>query len=117
MALPTPNEKQNYFHVSALESGMIKLPLELVLADHRGAVDTPVISFLLRHSLSSKIIVFDLGIRRDLEAYPPATHEGIKKYFHPTVPQTVAESLLKGGIEPSAVDYVIISHLHWGKHR
>ncbi|EIN12610.1 Metallo-hydrolase/oxidoreductase [Punctularia strigosozonata HHB-11173 SS5] len=113
MTLPLPAKDQPFFRVSALEAGMLQLPLELILAGYKDPIDVPSLSFLLRHSSSGKTVVFDLGIRRDLEAYPPLPYEGIKKHWVPTVQQSVAESLQIGGIEPSDVNYVIISHLHW----
>ncbi|EIN12611.1 Metallo-hydrolase/oxidoreductase [Punctularia strigosozonata HHB-11173 SS5] len=113
MLLPKPGANQNYCHVSALESGMLTLPMEMVLANGEGAPDTPVLSFLLRHSSSGKTIVFDLGIERELKGYPPHVISFINEHFKPWVPQSIEESLRKGGLDPSAVDYVIISHLHW----
>lgn len=115
MSLPSPGANQNYCHVSALESGMLTLPMEMVLANGEGAPDTPALSFLLRHSSSGQTIVFDLGIERGLKGYPPHVVAFINEHFKPWVPQSIEESLRKGGLDPSTVDYVIISHLHWGE--
>jgi glyoxylase-like metal-dependent hydrolase (beta-lactamase superfamily II) len=114
MSLPDPGENQAYCDVSALEAGMLKLPLEVVLEGVQGAVTVPSLAFLVRHTTSGKSIVFDLGIRRDWEQYPPLVAELLKDRFTTDVPQTVVESLEKGGFDISSLDYVVYSHLHWG---
>ena len=101
--------------VSALEAGNITLPIDKLIADAQPeTVSCPSLSFLLRHSKTGFQTVFDLGTRRDFEGYPPATQERIRRLgFSPTVKQTVAESLEKGGVLPDEVDAVIVSHFHW----
>lgn len=69
----------------------------------------PSLAFFLRHSKTNKQVVFDLGIRRDIKEFAPAATER----FSPVVKQTVAESLEAGGVRPSSVDVVVLSHLHW----
>ncbi|KAG1804612.1 hypothetical protein EV424DRAFT_1474425 [Suillus variegatus] len=90
LSLPAPSDEQAYMYVSALEV-------------------CPSLAFCLRHSKSNKRVVFDLGIRRDIKEFAPAATER----FLPTVKQTVAESLEAGGVQPSSVDVVVLSHLHW----
>jgi glyoxylase-like metal-dependent hydrolase (beta-lactamase superfamily II) len=117
MSLPPPSPNQSFWHVSVLEAGEVHLPLELVIAGGEGKVVVPALSFLLRHSSSDRTVVFDLGVRRDFDQLPPTTLERVNKYFTPSVPQTADESLEKGGLHPSSIDYVIYSHLHWGDTR
>lgn len=83
--------------------------------DQQGeSISCPSLAFSLRHSKTNSWVVFDLGIRRDLEGYTPLSQERIKALgFAPVVDQTVAESLVKGGVSPDQVETVIISHLHW----
>lgn len=108
-------------NVSALEAGHLTLPLDFILA---GAgpyevITCPSLSFILQHSRLDKRIVFDLGIRRDVGAYPPAVLDLIKERdddkpgIRILPGQTVDESLIKGGTSPDQIDAVIISHLHW----
>ncbi|RDB18075.1 hypothetical protein Hypma_000914 [Hypsizygus marmoreus] len=73
----------------------------------------PSLSFLLRHSTDQRNFVFDLGIRKDWENFPPKTIEWIKQYFPLRIPQDVVESLAKGGLSPSDVSTICLSHLHF----
>ncbi|KAG2122292.1 beta-lactamase-like protein [Suillus cothurnatus] len=82
--LPPLNVDQPCMYVSALEGGNVRTPCDVV---------------------TKSWVIFDLGIRRDLEGYTPLCQELIKA--------KVAESLVKGGVSPDEVETVIISHLHW----
>ncbi|EEB91658.1 hypothetical protein MPER_09953, partial [Moniliophthora perniciosa FA553] len=112
MSLPPPAPNQAYCDVSALESGLVQLPTAAFIDD--GEVgDVPIgpsLSFLLRNNKNNKTMVFDLGIRKDWENYPPTVVQRIHEFFGVEVPQDVSESLIKGGIEPSDVDYICLSH-------
>jgi glyoxylase-like metal-dependent hydrolase (beta-lactamase superfamily II) len=85
--------------------------LDLILAGDQPdePIVCPSLAFFLRHSKSNKQVVFDLGIHRDIKEFAP----GATARFSPVVKQTVAESLEAGGVRPSSVDAVILSHLHW----
>ncbi|KAG2144502.1 beta-lactamase-like protein [Suillus clintonianus] len=108
-SLPSPSNEQAYMYVSALEAGHLNVPLSLMAVDQSdGPIDFPSLAFFLRHSKSDKRVVFDLGIHRNIKEFAPAAIQVV-----PDVKQTVAESLEAGGVLPSSVDLVILSHLHW----
>ncbi|KAG2136397.1 beta-lactamase-like protein [Suillus clintonianus] len=111
LSLPPPSDEQAYMDVSALEAGHLSVPLDLILAGDQPdePMNCPSLAFFLRHSKSNKRVVFDLGIHRDIKEFAPAATER----FLPVVKQTVAESLEAGGVPPSSVDIVVLSHLHW----
>ncbi|KAG1869485.1 beta-lactamase-like protein [Suillus subluteus] len=89
--------------------GNIRIPYELVVDGNSQGESISCPS----HQVMGWV-VFDLGIQRDLEGYTPLSQELIKAMkLAPIVNQTVAESLVKGGIFPDQVETVIISHLHW----
>ncbi|KIK48205.1 hypothetical protein CY34DRAFT_735072 [Suillus luteus UH-Slu-Lm8-n1] len=114
--LPPPSVDQPFMYVSALEGGTVRIPCNLVVDGNsqEESISCPSLAFSLQHSKTKSRVVFDLGIRRDLEGYTPLSQERIKTMgFAPVVNQTVAESLIKGGISPDQVETVIISHLHW----
>ena len=75
----------------------------------------PSLAFLLRHSVSKDLLVFDLGIRRDLDSHPPAVQKVIANRII-TTPQSVEDSLRKGGMDPEDVKTVIVSHLHYDQY-
>ncbi|KAG2144504.1 beta-lactamase-like protein [Suillus clintonianus] len=97
--------------VSALEAGHLNIRLDLIAAGDQPnePIVCPSLAFFLRHSKSDKRVVFDLGIHKNIKEFAPAATE----QFLPDVKQTVAESLESGGVPPSSVDLVVLSHLHW----
>ncbi|THV05294.1 Metallo-hydrolase/oxidoreductase [Dendrothele bispora CBS 962.96] len=118
MALPPPAQDQAYCDVSALEAGMIELPLIVFLnelaPDSTVKDHSPSLSFLLKNNKKPEKFIFDLGIRKDWENYPPAVVEGwIKTIFPVDVPEDPVESLAKGGLTPNDIDYVCLSHVHF----
>ncbi|KAI0642893.1 Metallo-hydrolase/oxidoreductase [Trametes meyenii] len=114
LPLPEPQPGQPYMEVSALEAGFLELRWRLFVEGAGPTESTmcPSLSFLLRHSVSREYALFDLGIRRDLEVHPPAIQQ-LNAGRVVTIPQTVHESLRKGGIAPQDVKTVVISHLHF----
>ncbi|OBZ71295.1 N-acyl homoserine lactonase AttM [Grifola frondosa] len=115
IALPIAKPGQAYMHVSALEAGIIHIPLHLFMADAAPTEISvcPSLAFSLRHSTSNSHLVFDLGLRRDMESHPPAVKAVIEKWYPVSVPQSVDESLKKGGLDPADVKTIILSHLHF----
>ncbi len=113
--LPEPQPNQAYVEVSALEAGVITMPLMIVIqgAGPTDTSDIPSLAFSLRHKQSGEHLMFDLGVRRDTDALAPKTQWLIEKYMPVQVPQTVEESLKKGGLSPEDVKTVILSHLHY----
>ncbi|KAG1877212.1 hypothetical protein F4604DRAFT_1581007 [Suillus subluteus] len=111
LSLPAPSNEQAYMYVSALEAGHLSVLLDLILAVDQPdePMVCPSLAFFLHHSKTNKQVVFDLGIHRDIKEFAPAATER----FSPVVKQTVAESLEAGGVRPSSVGVVVLSHLHW----
>ncbi|PCH43493.1 Metallo-hydrolase/oxidoreductase [Wolfiporia cocos MD-104 SS10] len=116
MSLPEPAENQAYCTVSALEVGTIDIPLAMLI-DTASAEEherLPCLSFVLRHSASRDLFVFDLGIPRGWEEnQPPAFIERINKWFKIDLKQDVTEALQKGGYDPSQIAHVCLSHIHF----
>ncbi|KDR78197.1 hypothetical protein GALMADRAFT_65036 [Galerina marginata CBS 339.88] len=115
MSLPNPAADQAFCNVSALEAGLLDLPDALFItnAEEGHVTVAPSLSFLLRHSQKGTHLVFDLGIRKDWENYPPVVVDRIKATYLVEVKQDVVESLEKGGLSPAKIDYVCLSHCHW----
>jgi glyoxylase-like metal-dependent hydrolase (beta-lactamase superfamily II) len=85
-------------------------------ADPNKLVVVPSLSFLLRHSASGSLILFDLGIRKHLTEYTPRTQTSIQRYFGPCKGDPdVVDSLksLHSPLEPKDISHVILSHIHW----
>ena len=115
--LPEPTPDQPYIEVSALEAGILQLILQRFIegAKPGESIMCPSLAFSLRHSATKEHLVFDLGIPRNLEDYPPAVQKIIAGRVIAT-PQSVDESLRKGGIHPADVKTVIVSHLHYDQY-
>ncbi|KAH9850220.1 beta-lactamase-like protein [Lenzites betulinus] len=113
--LPEPQPNQAYVEVSALEAGTLDLPMNFFLM---GAPPTevyacPSLAFSIRHAQSGAHLVFDLGLRRNIASLPPLVQGYVAKVMPYTVPQSVDESLAKGGIDPKDVQTVVVSHVHF----
>ncbi|KAF5369428.1 hypothetical protein D9758_002647 [Tetrapyrgos nigripes] len=119
--LPPPSgPSQPYCYVSVLEAGFIDLPLHLFLSDSSIAQDqkvtAPSLSFLIQHSTHpNKTFLFDLGIRKNWETYPPGVVKRIRMVYNEgiNIPNDVCDSLAKGGLKPEDIKTVCVSHLHW----
>ncbi|KAF3765550.1 hypothetical protein M406DRAFT_60249 [Cryphonectria parasitica EP155] len=103
---------------SALHGGTFTLPLHLFIQNvsktDRSLVSS--LSFLLVHEDSSsgpKNILFDLGLRRNLQEYITP----IREHLHTRQPMStspdVQQSLIDGGVQPLDISHVILSHVHW----
>jgi len=94
-ALPPPAQNQAYWDVSVLEGGHLVLDISFFIttASPGTKFGIPCLAFLLKHSVTKEYFLFDLGVRKDFDNYPPP----VKEIFFPlcpcTVPQDVVESL------------------------
>ncbi|OAG37870.1 hypothetical protein AYO21_07976 [Fonsecaea monophora] len=77
-------------------------------------ISCPAISFLIKHAATGKHVLFDLGTRKDLSNFSPAT---VRLITQPSwtveVDKDVADILGDNGIPPSRIDAVIWSHWHY----
>ncbi|KAI0042227.1 Metallo-hydrolase/oxidoreductase [Auriscalpium vulgare] len=113
VSLPPPHRNQAYAIVSALEAGSLHLPGPLFLDPSPAASwEVPTLSFLLRHSVTAATLVFDLGLPTTTRSFPPAFLPGLQQ-FEPLTFHTAASSLAAGGLDPSTVDQVLCSHVHF----
>ncbi|KAL6867102.1 Metallo-hydrolase/oxidoreductase [Trichoderma novae-zelandiae] len=115
--------------ISALDAGQITLPEHMFVTDADPEKKTlvPSLSFLIRHpepdgSLTN--LVFDLGVKRDLQ-YTPAQQEELDTWRPINTDTDCAQSLRNGVadavkaddgplLDPTTdIDYIIISHAHW----
>lgn len=77
-------------------------------------LSTPVYSFLIQHPTLNRTIVFDLGIKKDWENFPPPLVERIgQSDYTVTVPKHVREILDEGGVDTKAIEAVVWSHWHF----
>ncbi|KAF5714320.1 metallo-hydrolase oxidoreductase [Fusarium mundagurra] len=103
----------------ALSAGHFTLPeYQFISPCEDGARKmVPSLCFLIQHQspVTNKTtrIVFDLGLRRDVNRYA----EPIRKHTETRQPMTtdpdVVKSLKRGGLTPDDIDYVMYSHVHW----
>ncbi|KAA1469964.1 Metallo-hydrolase/oxidoreductase [Dentipellis sp. KUC8613] len=116
-SLPPPSASQPFFTISALEGGRVTIPVAFIVDPCPEGVQTipaPATPFLLRHSVTKRNLLFDLGIRKDYNNLPPAAAAIANAFFQPIdMAQDVEDSLAKGGLSPSDVSDIFISHIHW----
>ncbi|KLO12242.1 Metallo-hydrolase/oxidoreductase [Schizopora paradoxa] len=113
--LPPPSTNQAFCDVSALEGGMLDFPCKMAVAS--AAADerkiTPALAFLVTHSTTKQQIVFDLGVRKDIENVPGPAYQRVANIFKAQVVVDVPDALAKGGVKVEDVKTVILSHVHW----
>ena len=114
--LPQDSQDQAYITLSALQGGYLWLPEREFISpcDENAVHKAPSLCFLLTHPPTGTKIVYDLGLRKDWENYPPAfvhrVRAGVRKI---DVSQDVKDSVLAGGINPRDINVVIVSHIHY----
>lgn len=98
---------------SAVPTGEVYLPDKWVLAGADHAKDSlyPDYSFFIQHP-SGKTLMFDLGMRKDLESYPPRIQAEFPA-TKPSVRKSAGELLSEVGFDPKSLDFVVYSHLHF----
>lgn len=112
------SQGQAYAQVSALEGGWFTLPLKFFVAgaaeDERNLV--PSLSFIVTYddeSRGPRHILFDLGLRQNIETLEKQIQDHIKTRQPVSLSPDVRESLAKAGLRPDDIDCVILSHVHW----
>jgi len=115
MALPTPSTNQPFCNVSALHGGGLNVAEEHFITNATpGLRETvPSLCFLLQHSEKPQKFLFDLGIRADVENYPPSVQKLLTGAFLADTTYDCIHSLEKGGTKPADIDFVCISHCHF----
>ncbi len=106
--------------VHALPAGHLTLPERHFVfpASDTARSTVPSLSFLILHEDSETRkktrIVFDLGLRRNLERYsePIQQHAATRRPIS-TSPDVV-KSLAAGGLTPDDIDFVVYSHVRAG---
>jgi glyoxylase-like metal-dependent hydrolase (beta-lactamase superfamily II) len=118
--LPAPVQNQTYVTISALEAGQLTLPENLFVTDAHPdkRATVPSLAFLIHHPSDADFLrygrlVFDLGLKRDFTGYREAQQHHITQRQPTTVTPDAAGSLRKGGLNPTDVDTIILSHVHW----
>ncbi|KAF2809403.1 Metallo-hydrolase/oxidoreductase [Mytilinidion resinicola] len=123
-ALPACPRGQKFVTISPLTSGFITLPeRSFVSPADSGAVRTvPSMAFLITHpglaDGSSKpfYLMFDLGLRSDLNRYTPMQQAHLRNRQPYQLGPSVARQLADGGIAATEIDAIVISHMHYDHH-
>lgn len=115
MNLPPPAAGQAYCELSALDAGHINMLLgQLVdLAKGDEMTDVPVLSYVLRHTRTHDIFLFDLGIRPDLQNYSAGAREGTTRMGMTLRGVDIPAALERGGVSRADIKYIALSHIHF----
>ena len=117
MAQTPPSPPAANVSVHALSCGHFTLPEHQFVKpsslDARRTV--PSLAFLIQHvncdTGKRTNILFDLGLRGDLTAYPAPVQKHIESRRPIESRPDVVENLAKGGLRPEDMDYIILSHV------
>ncbi|KAI1087706.1 beta-lactamase-like protein [Rostrohypoxylon terebratum] len=78
--------------------------------DYLGA---PIYSFLIKHPVLNRSLVFDLGLRKDIWNWPPVLIEEFKNAnVNIIVPKHIREILDDNGVDTKSLEAVVWSHAH-----
>ncbi|KAJ9132442.1 Metallo-hydrolase/oxidoreductase [Pleurostoma richardsiae] len=119
--LPPSRQGQAFVAISPIVGGQITLP-ERFFVDPAGANvrrTVPSLSFLIRHPNGNgdpRFILFDLGLRSSISKYTEAQRNHISNREPYSIGPGVAHILRRGGYDPSKIEMVILSHVHYDHH-
>jgi len=97
--------------VTVLPVGKLWLPGFLFVKDYEGDMYLPDYAFLLEHEESGRKVLFDFGLRKDLDY-----GEAMKPLFdiwHCEAPKSAQEVLKAAGTPMDQVDTIFFSHAHF----
>ena len=114
--LPSASGSQPFFTVTPLQAGVLGLREHMFVSDPEPDKMNivPSLSFLLRASSSKTMILFDLGIKKELKEYSPNTQLSIMN--RPCAANPDVNDSLKmqsNPLSPEDITHVILSHIHW----
>ncbi|EXJ93312.1 hypothetical protein A1O1_01704 [Capronia coronata CBS 617.96] len=116
---PPGSASEATVEVFALQAGHFSLPERFFVhpASTTAKRTVPSLSFLVVHqdpeTNHTTRIVFDLGLRRDINRYSAPIQKHVESRQPLTTLPDVTRSLAAGGLHPADIDYVIYSHVHW----
>ncbi|KAI0344769.1 Metallo-hydrolase/oxidoreductase [Trametopsis cervina] len=116
-AFPPDREDQLYVSVKPIVAGNMFLPHKEVFQDsidlpESEGVRIPVFCFFISHPTEGDAL-FDLGVRKHVEGYPPSLQDEPRTYFDAVCEEDVTDHLKKGGVDPANIRNIFLSHLHW----
>ena len=125
--LPPPGRDQKYVTVSPIPGGFITLADNFFVhpADPGAKRTVPSLTFLVTHPGTSAYgsdprrpfrMMFDLGLRRAQERYPPVLQKHIDNRAPFDLTPGVAAQLKTGGLDAGEIDLVMLSHVHYDHH-
>ncbi|KAJ3555476.1 hypothetical protein NM688_g2559 [Phlebia brevispora] len=115
-SLPSDSPDQTFVSVQAIVGGHFFLPYLEVFEDCRGhpaneGCRVPSLAFLITHPSHGRAL-FDLGLRKHNQGYPPALESALE-YFQMECSEDVADVLQNGAVDPATIKRVFYSHLHF----
>ncbi|OTB00942.1 hypothetical protein M426DRAFT_64957 [Hypoxylon sp. CI-4A] len=102
--------------VSVIESSgrLARVPATSFFDPHIEGFDfwsAPSYSFLIEHGPSDKLL-FDLGVRKDPENYPPEVQKVIEGWIL-SADKNVSDVLIENGVDLSDIRNIVLSHRHF----
>ncbi|KAI0743392.1 beta-lactamase-like protein [Daedaleopsis nitida] len=113
--LPPPAPDQAYCELSALDAGEIHMLLGQLVDVAKGDEMTvlPVLAFVLRHSRTRAVLLFDLGIRPDVHNLGAGALALTAKMGMRLRGADIPALLERGGLPRADVAHVCLSHIHF----
>lgn len=105
--------------VHALSAGHLTIPERFFIdpSDPTAKFTVPSLAFLIQHfspaTNRTTRLLFDLGLRREISAYPAQIQKHLETRHPMSTSPDVLTSLAEGGLTHNDIDYVVLSHVHW----
>lgn len=126
-SLPPAASDQKYVEVSPIPGGFLTLPDRFFIhpADPDTKRTVPSLTFLIKHPGTSSFgadaskafyLMFDLGLRKAKERYPEVLQKHLEGRSPYDLAPGVAAQLKEGGLDPSEINLVLLSHVHYDHH-
>lgn len=125
--LPAATSNQNYVEVSPIPGGFITLSDHFFVhpAEPGAKRTVPSLTFLIKHPGTSLFgahsskpfhLMFDLGLRKAKARYPEVLQKHLEGRAPYDLAPGVAAELTNGGLNPSEINLVLLSHVHYDHH-
>lgn len=108
-------ESASIVEIHAIKAGTIHLLEHMLFEDGNpeASKEVPVYCFYIYHPPTKTHALYDLGLNKDLDAYPTYIKDYFPKVFNPKITEDVADVLERQNIPASSITHIILSHPHF----
>jgi len=101
--------------IYAIKAGTVHLLRHMIFqdGDPQTSQELPAYSYYIYHPSTKTHALFDLGLNKDLDAYPTSLKNQFPTVFKPKITEDAADILERHNIPATSISHVILSHPHF----